>query len=40
LFADDMTDTADTVGLLRRPIDELSDFCPKYAMKVNMQKKR
>jgi hypothetical protein len=37
LFADDMADTADTVVLIRRQIDVLSDFCQTYAMTVNMQ---
>jgi hypothetical protein len=40
LFADDMADTADTVILIRRQIDVLSDFAKKYAMKVNMQKSK
>jgi hypothetical protein len=41
LFADDMADTADTadtVVLIKRQIYVLSDFCKRYAMKVNMQK--
>ena len=38
LFADDMVNLGDTVGNLQKLIDKLSEYCKKWAMKVNIDK--